>query len=174
MSRDTEGLNQATDNQPKTQTQTTEIDLNKIKADRIKNGFFLTLITSLGLLSGFGLTLTTTKKKETQDLTKPLPNNIHELRYSGTLLARRALLIATCYSVGGFSLFCFTVWKLSGAKTFEEFRFKVGSFLPKLKKGTEGRTEFDNLTDLFQYVIDEDKKKRLSQQQQQQQQNKEK
>lgn len=79
---------------------------------------------------------------------------------SGLELARRALFRATAYSVGGFSLFCFSVWKLSGASTFDEFRLKIGSLLPRIKrnKEQEGRTEFRNLTDLFQHIIDEDYK----------------
>ena len=64
-------------------------------------------------------------------------------------------------SVGGFSLFCLGIWTLSGASTFEEFRFKAGSVLPDLRKNrNQGRTEFANLTELFQYVIDEDNKKK--------------
>ena len=64
-------------------------------------------------------------------------------------------------SVGGFSLFCFGIWTLSGAKTFQEFRFKAGSILPNLSRNRDkGRTEFANLTELFQYVIDEDNKKK--------------
>jgi hypothetical protein len=67
--------------------------------------------------------------------------------------------------VTGFSIFCFSIWKLSGANTFEEFRYKAGAILPRISKPKseqEGRTEFQNLTDLFQYIIDEDNKKKES------------
>jgi hypothetical protein len=67
-------------------------------------------------------------------------------------------------SVGGFSLFCLGIWTLSGAKNFQEFRYKAGSILPDLRKNrNQGRTEFENLTELFQYVIDEDNKKKEQQ-----------
>jgi hypothetical protein len=37
---------------------------------------------------------------------------------------------------------------------------KVGGFLPRVPKNDppQGRTEFKNLTDLLQYIIDEDEK----------------
>ena len=88
-----------------------------------------------------------------------------ELHESGAKLAQRALLRATLYSVSGFSIFCIGVWKLSGASNFEEFRIKAGSFLPRITKPAgehQGRTEFKNLTDLFQYLIDEDNKKKTN------------
>ena len=42
----------------------------------------------------------------------------------------------------------------------EEFRLKVGNMLPRIPKNypPQGRTEFENLTDLLQYIIDEDNK----------------
>ena len=49
---------------------------------------------------------------------------------------------------------------MMGVKTFEEFRFKVGSKLPILPKGNEGRTEFSGLNDLLQYIIDKDKEQK--------------
>lgn len=82
---------------------------------------------------------------------------------SGAQLARRALLRATAYSFTGFGLFCFSVWQLSGANSFAEFRYKAGTILPRISKPKseqEGRTQFENLTDLFQYIIDEDNKKK--------------
>lgn len=155
------------------------------KADKLKAGLFLTIVTVLGLASGFGFSLGSTKKKESKTATtgpktaaiKPglKRGSAAELNYlyeSGADLARRALLRATLYSVSGFSLLCFGIWKLSGARDFQEFRLKVGSVLPKIKKPSDkqGRTEFENLTELFQYVIDEDNKKKLADKQEQQQQ----
>lgn len=139
-----------------------ESDSNKQKADKIKAGLFLTLVTALGVVSGFGFSLSSTKKKETKHIRRDKLNQFYNLQGSGVELARKALLRATFYSVTGFSLFCFSVWKLSGAKNFEEFRFKIGSLLPNIKKNKDqeqGRTEFNNLTELFQYFIDEDRKK---------------
>ena len=88
---------------------------------------------------------------------------MYELHESGAKLARKALLKASIYSVSGFTLFCFSIWKLSGASTFEEFRYKAGTILPRIgkpKSEQQGRTEFKNLTDLAQYLIEEDNKKR--------------
>ena len=42
----------------------------------------------------------------------------------------------------------------------EEFRFKVGNMFPRIPKNEnpDTRTEFANLTDLLQYIIDVDNK----------------
>lgn len=97
----------------------------KKKVEKLKAGIFLTFITAFGLFAGFGLSLSSTKKRETKHLTGEKLNHLYSLHDSGVELARRALARATLYSVGGFSIFCFTLWKLSGASTFEEFRNKV-------------------------------------------------
>ncbi|CAF0831482.1 unnamed protein product [Brachionus calyciflorus] len=135
-----------------------QIDIKKDKADKIKAGIFFAIVSSLGILSGFGLSVGTVKKRETKNLSNKKLREFYYLQESGAELARRALFRATLYSVGGFSLFCFSIWKLSGAKNFEEFRYKIGSLLPNIKrnKEQEGRTEFKSLTELFQYLIDED------------------
>lgn len=104
-----------------------------------------------------------TKKQDIKSYTKGVQPSIYSLHESGAELARKALLRATIYSVSGFSLFCFGVWKLSGANNFEEFRYKAGTVLPRISKPkseNHGRTEFKNLTDLWQYLIDEDNKKK--------------
>lgn len=136
-------------------------DSNKYKADLIGKGLFFTLITSLGLISGFGISLGSTKKQNSKSLKKTKKS--HYLQESGAELARRALVKATIITVSGFSIFCFTVWKLSGAQNFQEFRHKVGTFLPKISnknKEKEGRREFENLTELWYHLIDEDQKKK--------------
>ena len=41
----------------------------------------------------------------------------------------------------------------------KEFKLKVSSIFPNIpKNNTSGRTEFENLTDLLQYIIDTDNK----------------
>jgi hypothetical protein len=140
-------------------------DDNNNKVEKLTAGLYFTFITTIGLLSGFGISLVQSKKQDTRHFNKGLLQQkqadiIHE---SGVSFARRALARATIYSVGGFSLFCFSIWKLSGANNFVEFRQKIGSVLPQIKKTPreqEGRTEFENLTELFQYVIDEDKRQK--------------
>jgi hypothetical protein len=59
-------------------------------------------------------------------------------------------------------LTCF-FWLISGRpKSFAEFRLWTGSWLPSIRRKKnpeeEGRTEFENLTEFMQYLIDEDKK----------------
>jgi hypothetical protein len=131
------------------------------KIEKLKAGLFFTVITSFSILTGFGYSLSATKKKETKDYPKGLEKKLYNLHESGAELARRALLRATIYSVSGFSIFCFCIWKLSGANSFADFKLKLGTVFPKLSKPTDkqGRTEFENLTELLQFVIDEDKKK---------------
>lgn len=145
------------DNLPQ-KIQKTEIDLKKEKADKVKAGIFFAIVSSIGILSGFGYSLGSVKKREIKSLGNKKLKDLYYLQESGAELAKRALIRATIYSVGGFSLFCFSVWKLSGANNFQEFRNKIGSLLPKIKRNNEqqGRTEFRNLTELFQYLIDED------------------
>lgn len=111
----------------------------------------------------FGYSLSVTKKQDSKSYLKGIQPNLFEVHESGASLARRALLRATLYSVTGFSLFCVGVWKLSGASNFEEFRYTVGSLLPRITKPPseqQGRTEFKSLTDFMQYLVDEDNKKK--------------
>jgi hypothetical protein len=146
--------------------------------DNLLKGLFFAFTAGVGLLSGFGLSVARTKKTQTEELfqeslkkTRDFESRKQqqlidaELHEAGTTLARRALFRATVYSVTGVSLFCFCIWKLSGANNFEEFRNNIGTFLPKIKRKqaeNSGRTEFKNLTDLFQYIIDEDNLKKKS------------
>lgn len=141
-----------------------EKDWRKEKVDKLKAGVFFTFVTAFGLFSGFGLSLTSTKKRETEELDPKELKSYNQLHNRGVELARRALFRATVYSVSGFTLVCAGIWALSGARTFEEFRFNIGQSLPRISKpkDKEGRTEFSNLTDLFQYIIDEDNKKKTS------------
>jgi hypothetical protein len=139
-----------------------ELRLKEKQVERLQAGIFFAIATSFGILSGFGFSVGATKKREIKDLDGKELRDYYARHERGVEFAKKALTRATLYSVGGFSLFCFTIWKLSGASNFQEFRYKVGTVLPKLSKPTDKieRTEFENLTDLLQYVIDEDKKKR--------------
>lgn len=136
------------------------IEINRNKADLIGKGLFFTLITTFGVGLGFGISLGSTKKQNSKLLKNK--KNIHYLHASGTELARKALARATLITVTGFSVFCFSVWKLSGANSFEEFRYQIGTYLPKIsnKKEKEGRRDFENLTELWHFLIEEDQKKK--------------
>ncbi len=140
---------------------TTTTTNNKFKAELLGKGLFFTLITAVGVISGFGISLGSTKKQNSKLVKNK--KNLNYLHASGAELARKALLRATLITVSGFSVFCFSVWKLSGAQDFKEFRYKAGQFLPRIsnkKKESEGRRDFENLTELWHYLIDEDQKKK--------------
>jgi hypothetical protein len=134
------------------------IDEQNTKLEKLKAGLFFTAITSFGILAGFGFSLSATKKRETKNYPKELERKLHNLHESGADLAKKALLRASIYSLSGFSIFCLCVWKLSGASNFNDFRHKIGGLFPKISKPQDklGRTEFENLTDLLKFVIEED------------------
>lgn len=135
-------------------------EINRNKANLIGKGLFFTLITTFGIGLGFGISLGSTKKQNSKLLKNK--KNIHYLHASGTELARKALARATLITVTGFSVLCFSVWKLSGASSFAELRYKIGTKLPKIsnKKENEGRRDFENLTELWHFLIEEDQKKK--------------
>jgi hypothetical protein len=81
----------------------------------------------------------------------------------GQRLAVRALRRASIYSVTGVFSVVVCLWLLSGrVNTLAEFRLWTGSWLPSIRskksKEEQGRTEFENLTELMQYLSDEDTK----------------
>ena len=84
---------------------------------------------------------------------------IHE---AGARLALRAFGIGSLFAFGGVGFIAFSIWKLSGAKDFAQFRQRAGGILPEIPKSEnpKGRTEFSGLTDLLQYIIDEDEKEK--------------
>ena len=106
--------------------------------------------------------MTRTKKRETTAKLARQPNATL-IFDDGQRLAVRALRRATFYSLTGVFSLSLTLWLMSGqVKTFAEFRRWTGSWLPSIKKKKkgdeeEGRTEFENLTDFMQYLIDEDR-----------------
>jgi hypothetical protein len=63
-------------------------------------------------------------------------------------------------AIAGCGVLFFGVWKLSGARDFEDFRLKAGSILPRIPKSNppQGRTEFSGINDFLQYIIDVDNK----------------
>ena len=102
-----------------------------------------------------------TKKRETTAKLARQPNATL-IFDDGQRLAVRALRRATFYSLTGVFSFSLLLWLMSGrVSTFAEFRQWTGSWLPSIKKKKskeeEGRTEFENLTDFMQYLIDEDR-----------------
>ncbi|CAL1273909.1 unnamed protein product [Larinioides sclopetarius] len=116
----------------------------------------------MSILGGFGMALAMAKKKDPVYFFKGMMPT-KELPESGGALAMRALGWGTFYAVSGFSIFCFGVWKMMGVKNLEEFRMKVGNTLPRIPKSENpGRSEFKNLRELLNYIIEEDKKGKKS------------
>lgn len=124
---------------------------------------FLTGVAGVSMLGGFGMTLGMAKKKDPNMFNKGMMG-ARELHEAGGALALRALGWGSLYAVAGFSVFCLSVWKLSGAKDLHDFRIKAGSILPKIPKNDppQSRTEFSGLTDLLQYLIAEDERKKMA------------
>lgn len=139
---------------------TEEVDTRSSKAEQITKGLFFTFITFSGVALGFATSLGSTKKNNSKLVKNK--KNIQYLHASGAELAQKALLRATAITVTGFSVFCFSIWKLSGAENFTDFRYKIGTILPRISKNKEkeGRRDFENLTELWHFLIEEDEKKR--------------
>lgn len=76
---------------------------------------FLTGVAGVSMLGGFGMTLGMAKKKDPNMFNKGIMG-ARELHEAGGALALRALGWGSLYAVAGFSVFCFSIWKLSGAK----------------------------------------------------------
>ncbi|GBM43239.1 Transmembrane protein 242 [Araneus ventricosus] len=135
---------------------------DKKKNNKLLETSFLLTVTGMSILGGFGMALALAKKRDPVYFFKGMMPT-KELPESGSALAMRALGWGTFYAVSGFSIFCFGVWKMMGVKNLEEFRMKVGNALPRIPKSENpGRSEFKNLRELLNYVIEEDKKGKKS------------
>ncbi|XP_018577353.1 transmembrane protein 242 [Anoplophora glabripennis] len=120
---------------------------------KVKAAFFLTGVSGIAALAGFGATLAAARKQDPKYFGKGMLAT-KELPETGANLAIRALGWGTLYAVTGCGILFYSVWKLSGAKNIEEFRYKVGSIWPKIPKNDppQGRTEFSGLNDLLEYL----------------------
>ncbi|KAH8387302.1 hypothetical protein KR093_006100 [Drosophila rubida] len=121
---------------------------------RIQAAAFMGLVGGISALFGFSRTLATAKKSDSKVLQQAGTRQGIILMDEGSTLALRALGWGTLYAVLGTGAFCYGVWKLSGAKDFEEFRLKMGNALPRISKDEPptSRTDFDGLTDLMKYL----------------------
>lgn len=138
---------------------------------------FLVATAGISFLAGFGLTLSRAKKAASQDfaqqpgdnarLTQPQIESLQKqvrLHQEATKLAIKALGRGTLYAVSGVAVFSLIIWKMLDVKDFQQFRAKVGSLLPRISspEANVGRRDFASLTDLLQYIIDEDDKVKSS------------
>ncbi|CAB3371411.1 Hypothetical predicted protein [Cloeon dipterum] len=131
---------------------------------RLKAGIFLGSVCGMSALVGFSSTLAAAKKRDPDFFDKGLTSQtvgkrvVHE---AGPALAMRALGWGTFYAVTGCGILFYGIWKMLGVKDLHEFRTKMGHMLPRIPKNDppQGRTEFENLTDLLKYVSEEGSKK---------------
>jgi len=130
---------------------------------KAKAAAFLTFAGGLGLFGGFGAALASAKKQDPKAFDQGLVPKATDLAKvkayeSGAALASRALAWGSFWAFAGCGVLFGSIWKLSGARDFREFREKVGGILPAIpKKPSEGRTEFSGLNDFLQYIIDRDR-----------------
>jgi hypothetical protein len=103
-----------------------ESEIDK-KLNRLASVLFFTATATIGFCSAFGITFIQSKKSDSKKILKKLEKQ-PDLHEQGVVLAKRALLRATTYSVGGVALLCFSLWKLTGANNFQEFRYKIGTW----------------------------------------------
>lgn len=110
----------------------------------------------MSAIIGFASTLAVVKKKDPQTFNEGVMG-VKGMSESGASLAMRALGWGTLYAVTGCGILFYGIWKLSGATNAKEFRYKMGSLLPRIPKNDppQSRTEFEGLTDLLQYVSNE-------------------
>ncbi|XP_011648059.1 transmembrane protein 242 [Pogonomyrmex barbatus] len=124
--------------------------------EKIYAAVFLSTVASISALAGFTRSLAVARKQDPKSFGDGI-SGIKGARETGASLAIRALGWGTFYAITGCGLFFYGIWKLSGATNAEEFRFKMGSMLPKIPKNDppQSRTEFKGLTDLLLYISEE-------------------
>ncbi|KAK2582837.1 hypothetical protein KPH14_008922 [Odynerus spinipes] len=135
-------------------------DIEKEK-EKFYAAIFLSTVTGISALIGFGTTLASARKQDPKYFNEGL-SGCKGLNETGASLALRALGWGTFYAVTGCGLLFYGIWKISGAKNAEEFRYKMGSLLPRIPKNDppQSRTEFEGLTDLLTYLADDWGKKK--------------
>ncbi|CAG9825280.1 unnamed protein product [Phaedon cochleariae] len=123
------------------------------KEFRIKAAMFLTGVSGISAIIGFGATVASAKKQDPKYFGKGMIAT-RELPETGASLALRALGWGTLYAFVGCGVLFYGIWKLSGAQDMKEFRYKVGSLLPRIPKNDppKSRTEFSGLNDLLSYL----------------------
>ncbi|KAG5310228.1 TM242 protein, partial [Acromyrmex insinuator] len=124
--------------------------------EKINATVFLSTVASISALIGFATAVATARKQDPKHFGDGI-SGIKGIPETGASLAIRALGWGTLYAVTGCGLFFYGIWKLSGATNAEEFRFKMGSLLPKIPKNDppQSRTEFEGLTDLLTYISED-------------------
>ena len=116
------------------------------KLTPLQGASFLLGVTGAAALGGFGMMFAKARKHSPEDFHNGIVSDINQ--ESGARLALRALGRATIYSLTGFSLFCFTVWKLMGVQNMQEFSAKMQSIMPRITPENAKKEEL-NWNEIF-------------------------
>ncbi|KMQ91076.1 putative transmembrane protein 242 [Lasius niger] len=124
--------------------------------EKIYAAVFLSAVTSISALAGFARAVGVARKQDPKYFGEGL-SGVKGVNETGASLAIRALGWGSLCAITGCGLFFYGIWKISGATNAEEFRFKMGSLLPKIPKNNppQSRTEFEGLTDLLMYISED-------------------
>lgn len=127
---------------------------------------FFSLVAGMSIVSGFATTLMLAKRRDSEMFDKGLAQ-LPGSRETGGSLALRALGRGSLYAFGGFSVFCFALWKLSGANSVQELGTKIQSAVRVVTPQQHdtrprGRSEFATVRELVNYLIDEDARAKSS------------
>jgi len=117
---------------------------------------FLSTVASISALAGFTRAVSAARKQDPKYFGEGFIG-VKGVNETGASLAIRALGWGSLYAVAGCSMLFYGIWKISGATDIKEFRYKMGSFLPKISKNepAQSRTEFEGLTDLLTYISED-------------------
>ena len=117
---------------------------------------FLSGVTGISVIIGFGTTLAAVRKQDPKSFNEGIVG-VKGVPETGGQLALRALGWGTFYACTGCGILFYGLWKLSGASSMQDFRVKMGNLLPSIPKNNppQSRTEFKNLTDLMTYVSED-------------------
>ncbi|XP_070159055.1 transmembrane protein 242 [Polyergus mexicanus] len=137
-------------------TVTTSVVNSAKQKEKIYAAVFLSTVASISAFAGFARAVGVTKKQDPKHFGEGI-SGIKGINETGASLAIRALGWGSLCAITGCGLFFYGIWKISGATNAEEFRFKIGSLLPKIPKNNppQSRTEFEGLTDLLTYISED-------------------
>jgi len=134
----------------------TSITKSAKQKEKIYAAVFLSTVASISALAGFTRAVAAARKQDPKYFGDGI-SGIKGVHETGASLAIRALGWGTFYAITGCGLLFYGIWKISGATNAEEFRFKMGSLLPKIPKNDppQSRTQFEGLTDLLTYISED-------------------